>query len=374
MATLADVLEARTVAAAPELVEPIDGGRLRCYACGHACPIPEGHVGVCKVRFNSGGRLLVPWGYVGGVQCDPIEKKPFFHVHPGALAFSFGMLGCDLHCSYCQNWVTSQALRDPMAVAPPMDVTPASLVEDALALGAKIVVSTYNEPLITSEWAVAIFKEARAAGLMTGYVSNGNGTPRVLEYIRPWIDCYKIDLKSFDDRHYRSLGGRIQPILDTIKALHGMGVWIEIVTLLIPGFNDSEDELERLVSFVAGVSPDIPWHVTAFHKDYKMRDPADTTPEMLMRAADMGRSAGLRYVYAGNLPGQVGDLEDTRCVSCGERLVERFGYLIRGYRVTPDGSCPSCGTRVPGLWGSGFDGQITSRPFVPGTRRLRTIG
>jgi pyruvate formate lyase activating enzyme len=374
MATLADVLEARTVEAAPELVESIDGGRLRCYACGHACPIPEGHVGVCKVRFNSGGRLLVPWGYVGGVQCDPIEKKPFFHVRPGALAFSFGMLGCDLHCSYCQNWVTSQALRDPMAVAPPMDVTPQSLVEDALALGAKIVVSTYNEPLITSEWAVAIFKEARAAGLMTGYVSNGNGTPRVLEYIRPWIDCYKIDLKSFDDRHYRSLGGRIQPILDTIKALHAMGVWIEIVTLLIAGFNDSDDELERLVSFVAGVSPDIPWHVTAFHKDYKMRDPADTTPEMLMRAAEIGRRAGLRYVYAGNLPGQVGDLEDTQCVSCGERLVERFGYLIRGYRVTPDGSCPSCSTRVPGLWGSGFDGQITSRPFVPGTRRFRTIG
>ena len=180
------------------------------------------------------------------------RKKPFFHVRPGALAFSFGMLGCDLHCSYCQNWVTSQALRDPMAVAPPTDVTPESLVEDALALGAKIVVSTYNEPLITSEWAVAIFKEARAAGLMTAYVSNGNGAPRVLEH-PAWID-YKIDLKSFDDRHYRSLGGRIQPILDTIKALHAMGVWIEIVTLLISGFNDSDDELERLVAFVRGLA------------------------------------------------------------------------------------------------------------------------
>ncbi len=373
MATLADVLEARTAEAAPELVESIDGGRLRCHACGHACPIPDGHVGVCKVRFNRGGRLLVPWGYVGGVQCDPVEKKPFFHVRPGALAFSFGMLGCDLHCSYCQNWVTSQALRDPAAVAPPVDVTPRSLVEDAVALDAKIVVSTYNEPLITSEWAVAIFKEAKAAGLMTGYVSNGNGTPRVLEYIRPWIDCYKIDLKSFDDRHYRSLGGRIQPILDTIKALHSMGVWIEIVTLLISGFNDSDDELEQLVAFVAGVSPDIPWHVTAFHKDYKMRDPADTTPEMLMRAAEIGRRGGLRYVYAGNLPGQVGDLEDTRCASCGTMLVKRSGYFIRGYHVTPDGGCPTCGTRVPGLWGSRFEGQITSRPFIPGTRRLRTL-
>jgi pyruvate formate lyase activating enzyme len=372
MTTLADVLEARTREAAPELVEPIEGGRLRCYACGHECPIPDGHVGVCKVRFNRGGRLYVPWGYVGGVQCDPIEKKPFFHVRPGALAYSFGMLGCDLHCSYCQNWVTSQALRDPMAVAPPVDTTPAALVADARRLGARIVVSTYNEPLITSEWAIAIFKEARGAGLMTAYVSNGNGTPRVLEYVRPWIDCYKVDLKSFDDRHYRSLGGRLQPILDTIRRLHAMDVWVEIVTLLIAGFNDSRDELERLTTFVAGVSPDIPWHVTAFHKDYKMRDPADTTPEMLMRAAEIGRRNGLRYVYAGNLPGQVDDLENTRCAACGEPLVERYGYYIRRYRLTPDGRCPSCATRAPGLWGAGFAGQITSTPFVPGTRRLRT--
>src|SRR6188472_998962 len=184
MTTLAAALEARTAEAAPELVESIERGRIRCHACGHQCPIPEGAMGVCKVRFNRGGRLHVPWGYVGGVQCDPVEKKPFFHVHPGALAYSFGMLGCDLHCSYCQNWVTSQALRDPDAVAPPTDVSPAHLAERATELGARLVVSTYNEPLITSEWAVAIFREARAAGLMTGFVSNGNGTERVLKFLR----------------------------------------------------------------------------------------------------------------------------------------------------------------------------------------------
>src|SRR5215212_10333150 len=161
MATLADILEARTAAAAPELVETISNGRVRCYACGHECPIPDGAVGVCKVRFNRGGELRVPWGYVGALQCDPIEKKPFFHARPGALAFSFGMLGCDLHCSYCQNWVTSQALRDPHAVAPPIDVEPSQMIEEATRLGARVVVSTYNEPLITSEWGMAIFKEAR---------------------------------------------------------------------------------------------------------------------------------------------------------------------------------------------------------------------
>src|SRR5688572_5458149 len=176
MATLEQVLQARTREAASELVEPLDRGRIRCVACGHRCPIPDGAHGVCKVRFNRGGRLQVPWGYVGGVQCDPVEKKPFFHAYPGALAYSFGMLGCDLHCSYCQNWVTSQALRDPHAVAPPVDTEPALLAREAVNLGARVVVSTYNEPLITSEWAVEIFKHARAAGLMTGFVSNGNGT------------------------------------------------------------------------------------------------------------------------------------------------------------------------------------------------------
>ena len=372
MATLADILEARTAEAAPELVEPISRDRLRCYACGHECPIPEGAVGVCKVRVNRGGKLLVPWGYIGGLQCDPIEKKPFFHAYPGALAFSFGMLGCDLHCSYCQNWVTSQALRDPQAIAPPIDASPAQLAAEAVRLGARVVVSTYNEPLITSEWAVAIFKEARAAGLMTAFVSNGNGTPRVLDYIRPWIDLYKVDLKSFDDKHYRQLGGRIEPILQTIRALHRMGIWLEIVTLLIPGFNNSDDEVQRLTSFIASVSPDIPWHVTAFHKDYRMHDPENTTPEMLMHAADVARQNGLRYIYAGNIPGGVGDLENTRCHHCRALLVERYGYFIQSYRLTPEGACPDCGTTIPGRWGRHFEGQIAATPFLPG-RRLRVL-
>src|SRR3954464_4959770 len=223
MPALKDILDSHVHEVAPELVKPLDRNRLRCYSCGHEVPIPEGQAGVCKVRYNRGGKLYVPWGYVGGVQCDPIEKKPFFHAYPGALAYSFGMLGCDLHCSYCQNWVTSQALRDPNALSPPLETAPELLVQDALAQGAKVLVSTYNEPLITSEWAVAIFRAARAAGLITGFVSNGNGTPQVLEYLQPWIDLYKVDLKSFNDRHYRQLGGRLQPILDTIRSLYEKG-------------------------------------------------------------------------------------------------------------------------------------------------------
>jgi pyruvate formate lyase activating enzyme len=363
--TLKEVLFSHVQEGARELWEPIDKSRIRCYSCGHECPIPEGQAGVCKVRFNQGGKLLVPWGYVGGVQCDPIEKKPFFHAYPGALAYSFGMLGCDLHCAYCQNWVTSQALRDPSATSPPLLASPERLVQDAKRLGARAVVSTYNEPLITSEWAVAIFQEARQAGLVTGFVSNGNGTPQVLEFLRPRVDLYKVDLKSFDDHHYRQLGGRLEPILRTIRALHEMGFWMEIVTLVIPAFNDSDDELRRAADFLANISPDIPWHVTAFHSDYKMDETPDTPVETLLRAAEIGKQAGLRYVYAGNLPGRVGDLENTRCHNCRELLVERYGYLITAYHLTPEGTCPKCASKIPGRWAKKFDGQIASHPFLP---------
>lgn len=348
MSSLAEVLAENTREG--DLWEPIDERRIRCFACGHRCPIFEGQAGVCKVRFNSGGRLLVPWGYAAGVQCDPIEKKPFFHVRPGALAFSFGMLGCDLHCGYCQNWVTSQALRDPRAVSAARPFTADELVRAAAGMGAEAVVSTYNEPLITAEWAVHVFREAKRAGLLTGFVSNGNATPEALAYLRPVLDLYKVDLKSFQDRRYRELGGRLQPILDSIRAIHEMGLWLEVVTLVVPGFNDSGEELREMAEFLAGVSPDIPWHVTAFHQDYKMTSNGDTRPEDLLRAAEAGRRAGLRYVYAGNLPGSVGGLEDTVCAGCGESVVRRRGYRILECKVTRGGACPRCSTPIPGRW------------------------
>jgi pyruvate formate lyase activating enzyme len=352
MHTLAELMAARTCDADSALCDAGDDSRVQCHACAHECQIADGASGTCKVRFNRGGVLRVPWGYVAGAQCDPIEKKPFFHVEPGSLAFSFGMLGCDLKCACCQNWITSQTLRDPDAGARLTDTSPDVLVKGALRSGAHSLVSTYNEPLITSEWAVAVFKVARAAGLMTGYVSNGHATPRVLEFLAPWLDLYKVDLKGFDEAQYRHYGGRLAPVLETIRALHTMGKWVEVVTLLIPGVNDSGAEVTQMAEFLAGVSPDLPWHVTAFHPDYRMNERPGTTPAMLVRAAAVGRKCGLRYVYAGNAAGSVGDLENTNCPSCGSVLVQRRAYWIGKCRVTPDGRCPVCLTTIPGRWGA----------------------
>ena len=350
MPTLADTLARHTRDAAPALVERYNGNWVRCLACGHECPIPDGAAGVCKVRFNRGGTLQVPYGYVAGAQADPIEKKPFYHVEPGCVAFSFGMLGCDLHCAYCQNWMTSQALRDPKSGTRILDTSPGAIVDAASRAGARYVVSTYNEPLITTEWAVDVFREARAAGLRTAYVSNGNATPQVLDFLAPWLDCMKIDLKSFDDREYRRMGGRLEPVLDTIRRAYDLGIWVEVVTLLVPGLNDAPAELAALTGFIASVAPDIPWHVTAFHADYRLQDRGNTSPAMLVDAAAIGRAAGLRYVYAGNAAGRVGGLEDTACPTCHTVLVEREAYRVGPCRVAADGRCPTCGTTIPGRW------------------------
>jgi pyruvate formate lyase activating enzyme len=335
-----------------------EGERIRCLACGHRCLIGEGRRGICRVRFNAGGQLRVPFGYVAGVQCDPVEKKPFYHLYPGSDALTFGMLGCDFHCSYCQNWVTSQALRDPASLTQTHDTTPQQLIQTGRRLRAKLVVSSYNEPLITAEWAVAVFQEAIAAGLPCAFVSNGNATAEALDFLRPWIVAYKIDLKGFDEHRYRTLGGTLAHVLDGIRMVHERGLWLEVVTLVVPGFNDSEAELRQAAKFLASISRDIPWHVTAFHKDYKMTDPPDTAATQLMRAAELGAEAGLRFVYAGNAPGRVGRWENTYCPNCQEKLIDRYGYLVREYHLTPDGKCPKCHTAVPGLWPSTGQGEV----------------
>lgn len=347
-ASLAQTLDARVRAA--ELASPAGDGAIRCVACGHRCLVKPGRRGICKVRFNRDGTLLVPAGYVAALQCDPTEKKPFFHVLPGSDTLTFGMLGCDFHCGYCQNWLTSQALRDDAAGVAPTDVTPEALVRLALERGARLVGSSYNEPLITAEWAVDVFRAARPAGLRCAFISNGNATPEVLDYIRPWTDCYKIDLKAMDDRRYRELGGVLRHVVDAIRLVHERGFWLEVVTLVVPGFNDDAAQLTAAAEHIASVSPEIPWHVTAFHKDYRMTEPDNTTAETLVQACETGAAAGLKFVYAGNLPGRVGRWENTYCPDCNDLLIERVGYQIRRQRVGADGACPSCGRRVPGIW------------------------
>jgi pyruvate formate lyase activating enzyme len=348
--TLQEALDASTVEAAPKLYEKLDKQKLRCLACGHRCLIFPGQRGICRVRYNVEGTLRVPFGYAAGVQSDPVEKKPYFHAMPGSDALTFGMLGCDFHCDFCQNWVTSQALRDDAAGVAPNHFTPERLVRGAQETGARLVVSSYNEPLITSEWSMTIFRLAKAAGLLTGFVSNGNATPEALDFIKPYTDCYKVDLKSMRQANYREMGGQLKHIMWTIEALYQRGFWLEVLTLVIPGFNDSTAELRDAAQFIASISPDIPWHVTAFHKDYRMTDPANTTPTDLIRAAELGAEAGLRYVYAGNRPGEVGRWENTYCPNCEALLIERYGYVVLGYHLTDQGTCSGCGQAIPGLW------------------------
>lgn len=360
---LANILDKMVVEG--ELYKQLGEDKIHCYACGHNCTIKPRARGICQVRYNVGGKLFVPWGYVIALNVDPIEKKPFYHVYPGAETLTFGMLGCDYHCSYCQNWDISQALRDERSGRPPQKINPKQMIELGKHHGAKCVASSYNEPLITSEWAASVFKEAKKEDLTCLYVSNGNATREVLEYIRPLAEGYKIDLKTMNNKHYRKLGGVLKNVLNTIQMVYDMGFWTEIVTLVVPGYNDSEEELREAAQFIKSVSPDIPWHVTAFHKDYKMTDPDNTESSTLIKAAEIGYEQGLHFVYAGNDPGHVKSYENTYCPNCKITLIERLGYLIRDYKITDDGCCPNCKTKIPGIWYKSKDEvNISSNIFM----------
>jgi pyruvate formate lyase activating enzyme len=335
------------------LYEVLPEHAVRCFACAHRCLIREGRRGICQVRFNQDGKLRVPWGYAAALNADPIEKKPFYHFFPGSLALTFGMLGCDFHCDYCQNWQISQVGRDEatgLAARQVYALSPEELIAYARRSGAKVIASSYNEPLITSEWAVEIFTQAAAQGMKCAYISNGNATPEVLDFLQPHLSAYKIDLKTMQDRQYRKLGGVLQHVLDTIAGAHARGLWVEVVTLVVPGFNDSSEELMEAARYIASVSPDIPWHVTAFHPDYKMTGPGRTQVDTLVRAAEIGQEAGLHFVYAGNLAGRVSEYENTRCPKCQAELIVRRGFQVLSSKLTADGACPGCQTKIPGIW------------------------
>ncbi|MBD3210392.1 AmmeMemoRadiSam system radical SAM enzyme [Candidatus Micrarchaeota archaeon] len=337
---------------------------IECYACNHRCKIPEGRVGICGVRANKGGEFdLVVYGKPCAVWADPIEKKPLFHFLPGSSSFSIGTYGCNFSCKHCQNWDISQAPHDAKEKNPekwreyfagivekcstrmPEDVVSAAERENC-----KSIAFTYNEPTIFTEYALDVMEIARKKGMKGVYVTNGYETKECWERLDGYIHAANIDLKAYTDEFYREIcNGRLEPVKESIRIANGMGIWTEVTTLVIPGENDSDEELKQIAEFLCSVDPEMPWHVTAFTPAYKMMDKSRTSPETLVRAREIGKQAGLKYVYCGNLPFSYADYEKTSCPECGKPLVTRTGFAISENNIQ-DGKCRFCGKEISGVW------------------------
>ncbi|MBM4439329.1 MAG: AmmeMemoRadiSam system radical SAM enzyme [Candidatus Rokubacteria bacterium] len=325
-----------------------DDGRLQCLACAHRCTLRPDDVGLCGVRQRRGDALYAPFGYVAAQRIRPIETNTVYHVRPGASALILGMYGCDLRCPYCHNWQVSQALREGLTPAP-THVSAAALAEAAVAAGCGAVCAAYNEPMIAAEWLYAVFEAAHARGLTTGVVSDGNTTPEALRFLRPVTDFYRIDLKGFTEAQYATLGGRLAPVLEAIPTARALGYWVEVVTLVVPHFNDDLRGLRALAAQLVAVDPAIPWHLNAFQPRYRWRDRPPQAAGLLVSAAGAAYAKGLRYVYVGNLADRVTQLAHTRCPACQHVVVERHDYHARAVTLR-DGCCPACATPIPGVW------------------------
>jgi pyruvate formate lyase activating enzyme len=334
------------------LYEPRGEGVVVCHACAHRCVVQPGLRGICGVRENRGGRLVTLVGdAIVSADVDPIEKKPFFHFLPGTLAYSIATVGCNFHCLFCQNWSLSQWPRDRGWPFPGEPTAPDELVQAALDLGCASVAYTYTEPTVFLELALDTARAAAAAGLRNVFVTNGYMTPEALDLLAPVLHGANVDLKAFSDAYYRKVcGGTLAPVLDTIRGLRERGIWVEVTTLVIPGRNDSDEELQALAAWLVSVDRDVPWHVSAFFPAYRMLDTPPTPAGTLYRAAEIGRRAGLRHVYTGNVAG--GPWEDTACPDCGRWLVRRRGFRVLENGIT-GGRCPVCGARIAGVWESG---------------------
>ena len=321
------------------------GPSVHCFLCAHHCRIAPGESGLCGVRENKDGILYtIVYGHPVSTAVDPIEKKPLFHFLPGTRTYSLATVGCNFTCAFCQNAEISQMPRDQGRVAG-RGLSPRQAVDEALAAGCASISYTYTEPTVYYEYARDCARLASVAGLKNVFVTNGYLTAEALEDIGDDLHAANVDLKSFSDEFYRRLvGARLKPVLDTIKRMHAAGVWLEVTTLLIPERNDAEDELAALAGFLASVSPDIPWHVSRFYPCYRLLEAPPTPVASLERALRLGREAGLRYVYAGNVPGHTS--ESTVCPECGEVVLERQGFrLVRNGTI--NGKCPACGAKVP---------------------------
>jgi pyruvate formate lyase activating enzyme len=324
-----------------------EGDRVRCTACAHRCVVAEGATGACGVRLCSGGKLRVPHGYVARRYVRSVETNTIFHVAPGKNALTFGMFGCDLSCPYCHNHNLSQALRDQLDDQP-RDMSAAELVDEAVRAGCSVVCSAYNEPMITAEWAFEIFSEAKRQGLITALVSDGNSTREALEWMRPVTDVFRVDLKAQDEAQYKWLGGRLAPVLDSIARAKALGYWVEVVTLVVPGFNDDADGLRRLSDALIEIDRTIPWHLNAFHPRYRLLDRPVMSALPLISAAGTALARGLAFVYVGNLP-ELNELSHTRCPRCHKIVVRRRGYATLRHSLSGS-ECPRCREPIPGLW------------------------
>lgn len=323
-------------------------GAVRCDLCAHRCRILPGREGVCKVRVNDSGTLrTLVYNRLVSACADPVEKKPLFHVLPGSRAFSIATPGCNFRCRYCQNWQISQSPRNADFI--PGEVTePQTVVDAAVQARCALMAYTYTEPTIFFETAEAVGILARERGLKNVFVTNGYLTEEAVARASSFLDAANVDLKGFNDASYRKFcGASLKGVLGGIEALLSAGVWVEITTLVVPGLNDSEGELTSMARYLAGLGRHIPWHLSRFHPEYKMRDPAPTPLETLERAWAIGRAAGLDFVYVGNVPGH--GTENTACPTCGTIVASREGFVLKALNLRGE-LCPSCGKRIAGLW------------------------
>lgn len=324
--------------------------QVRCHLCAHSCIINNGKRGFCQVRENREGTLYsLNYGRLVSENIDPIEKKPIFHLLPGSISYSIATVGCNFRCKHCQNYEISQYPRLYGGEIAGTLRTPAEVVAAAKAAGCQSISYTYVEPTIFYEFAYDCAQLAHAEGIKNIFVSNGYTGPEATRELAPILAANNIDLKAFTDTFYKEVcSAKLQPVLDTIALMHQLGVWVEVTTLIIPGWNDSEEELKDIADFVSGISPEIPWHVTRFWPTYQMTDRPPTPHETLRKAREIGLNAGLKYVYVGNVPDMAG--ENTYCPQCGKMVIERSGFSILANRLE-HGHCPACGAMMAGVWG-----------------------
>jgi pyruvate formate lyase activating enzyme len=329
------------------LYKKLDSSRVRCDLCSHRCVIADGAKGKCAVRENRGGKLYsLVYDRVISENVDPIEKKPLFHFLPGTQSLSIATTGCNFKCFFCQNWQISQMPGDHDSIEG-RKIPPEKIIKDAITYSCESISYTYTEPTIYFELAYDTAKIAHENKIKNVFVTNGFMTEECLEMIEPYLDAANIDLKSFSDDFYRkNCDGRLKPVLSNIKTMHESGIWIEVTTLLIPGLNDSAEELKEIASFLAGISDSIPWHISAYYPQYKSNIP-HTEVKSIGRAMETGKNAGLKYVYGGNVAGT--DYENTKCPNCGDKVIGRNGFSVIDEKLK-GGRCKSCGKKIDGVF------------------------